>query len=75
MSKLAKMSDNLYYCSIVSDVAQKDVTLYFRPFMTDVETAPWYKLGLEYDGKQGDRINDHHLAIFEKQAAKEQING
>ena len=29
----------------------------------DVESAPWYKLGLEYDGKEGDRINDHHLTL------------
>ena len=34
----------------------------------DVESAPWYKLGLEYDGKEGDRINDHHLSLAEKQA-------
>ena len=32
----------------------------------DVESAPWYKLGLEYDGKEGDRINDHHLTLAEK---------
>ena len=36
----------------------------------DVATAPWYKLGLEYDGKEGDRINDHHLTLAEKLAAK-----
>jgi hypothetical protein len=39
----------------------------------DVESAPWFKLGLEYDGKEGDRINDHHLSLAEKQAAIEQI--
>jgi len=38
----------------------------------DVETAPWYTLGLQYEGKEGDRINDHHLSLAEKQAA--QIN-
>lgn len=38
---------------------------------TDVESAPWYDLGLEYGGKQGDRINDHHLTLAEKKAAKE----
>ena len=37
----------------------------------DVESAPWYKLGLQYDGKEGDRINDHHLSLEEKQAARE----
>jgi hypothetical protein len=37
----------------------------------DVESAPWYRLGLEYDGKEGDRINDHHLSLAEKQAARE----
>ena len=37
----------------------------------DVETAPWYHLGPEYDGKKGDRINDHHLTLAEKQAARD----
>jgi len=27
----------------------------------DVESAPWYHLGPQYGGKEGDRINDHHL--------------
>lgn len=37
---------------------------------SDVPSAPWYELGLQYDGKQGDRINDHHLSLAEKQAAQ-----
>lgn len=37
----------------------------------DVESAPWYKLGLQYEGKEGDRINDHHLTMAEKRAARE----
>ena len=37
----------------------------------DVESAPWYKLGLEYGGKEGDRINEHHLALAEKQASRD----
>lgn len=37
----------------------------------DVESAPWYRLGLQYGGKEGDRINDHHLTLEEKKAAKE----
>lgn len=41
---------------------------------TDVASAPWYDLGLEYGGKQGDRINDHHLTLAEKKAAKEAKN-
>jgi hypothetical protein len=36
----------------------------------DVESAPWYNLGLEYDGKKGDRINDHHLSLTDKQNVK-----
>lgn len=36
----------------------------------DVESAPWYELGLEYGEKVGARINDHHLTIAEKQAAR-----
>jgi hypothetical protein len=38
---------------------------------TDVATAPWFDLGLEYGGKQGDRINDHHLTLAEKKLARE----
>jgi hypothetical protein len=37
---------------------------------TDVPSAPWYHLGLEYGGKEGDRINEHHLTLAEKQAAR-----
>ncbi len=37
----------------------------------DVPSAPWYHLGPEYGGKEGDRINDHHLTLEEKQAARE----
>ncbi|WP_206838932.1 Eco57I restriction-modification methylase domain-containing protein [Marinobacterium iners] len=36
----------------------------------DVPSAPWYHLGLEYGGKEGDRINEHHLTLAEKQAAR-----
>ena len=32
----------------------------------DVESAPWYRLGLEYGCKEGDRINEHHLSLEEK---------
>jgi hypothetical protein len=37
---------------------------------SDVPSAPWYELGLKYGGKVGDRINDHHLTLAEKQAAR-----
>jgi len=37
---------------------------------TDVASAPWFDLGLEYGGKQGDRINDHHLTLAEKKSAR-----
>lgn len=36
----------------------------------DDATAPWYELGLQYGGKLGDRINDHHLTLAEKRAAR-----
>ena len=36
----------------------------------DVESAPWYHLGPEYGGKDGDRINDHHLTRAEKLTAR-----
>ena len=36
----------------------------------DVESAPWYTLGLQYDEGEGARINDYHLSLAEKQAAR-----
>jgi hypothetical protein len=33
-------------------------------------SAPWYELGLQYEGKAGDRINSHHLSLAEKRAAR-----
>jgi len=38
----------------------------------DVESAPWYHLGPSYGGREGDRINDHHLALKNKYAAREE---
>jgi len=40
----------------------------------DVPSAPWYHLGPEYGGKEGDRINDHHLTLEEKKRAREGRN-
>ncbi|EKG0036810.1 N-6 DNA methylase [Vibrio cholerae] len=40
---------------------------------TDVESAPWYHLGLEYGEKEGARINDHHISLADKQAARDAI--
>jgi hypothetical protein len=37
----------------------------------DVASAPWFKLGPTYDEPEGTRINDHHLSLAEKQAARE----
>ena len=37
---------------------------------SDVSAAPWYQLGLRYDGKAGDRINEHHTTLAEKHAAR-----
>jgi hypothetical protein len=37
---------------------------------SDVPSAPWYELGPQYGGKVGDRINDHHLSLAEKRAAR-----
>jgi hypothetical protein len=42
---------------------------------TDVATAPWYHLGPEKGGKPGDRINDHHTTLAEKQAARDVEKG
>lgn len=41
---------------------------------TDVESAPWFHLGLQYGGKEGDRINEHHLSLAEKRKAREEAN-
>jgi hypothetical protein len=38
---------------------------------SDVPSAPWYDLGLQYGGKVGDRINDHHLSLADKRKARE----
>jgi hypothetical protein len=38
--------------------------------LADTADAPWYELGLQYGGKLGDRINDHHLTLAEKRAAR-----
>lgn len=61
------------------DVGKKDAgVLRWKPNVKwtkdrgkDVESAPWYTLGLEYEGKEGDRINDHHLTLADKRAARE----
>jgi hypothetical protein len=37
---------------------------------SDPASAPWFHLGSHYGGKQGDRINDHHLTLAEKRAAR-----
>ncbi len=37
----------------------------------DVESAPWYRLGLEYGEGEGARINDHHLSLADKRKARE----
>ena len=36
----------------------------------DVKSAPWYHLGLQYGGREGDRINDHHLSLTKKRVAR-----
>ena len=41
----------------------------------DVESAPWYRLGLQYDGNEGDRINDHHLSIEDKRNEQKKESG
>jgi hypothetical protein len=36
----------------------------------DVASAPWYQLGPQYGGHEGDRINDYHLSLAEKLQAR-----
>ena len=38
----------------------------------DVASAPWYTLGLQYGESAGSRINDHHLKLAEKKAARDE---
>lgn len=38
----------------------------------DVESAPWYYLGLQYGEKEGARINDHHNSLADKQGARDE---
>ena len=65
----------------VPDVGKKDAgILRFRPNIhwkkdrsKDGESAPWYKLGLEYGESEGSRINDHHLSLKDKQQAIEDL--
>ncbi len=39
----------------------------------DVVSAPWFKLGPTYDEPEGTRINNHHLSLAEKQAARTKV--
>ncbi|NYA44683.1 SAM-dependent DNA methyltransferase [Serratia fonticola] len=63
----------------VDDVGKKGAgILRFKPNINwnkdrgnDVESAPWYSLGLQYGEKEGARINDHYLSLAEKKAARE----
>lgn len=64
----------------VADVGKKGAgILRFKPNINwnkdrgnDVASAPWYTLGLQYDEKEGARINDHHLSLAEKRDARQQ---
>ena len=52
------------------DPKTKELKLWSKDRGSDVPSAPWYELGLQYNGKVGDRINDHHLSLDEKQKAR-----
>lgn len=52
------------------DPKTKELKLWSKDRGGDVPSAPWYALGLQYGGKVGDRINDHHLMLAEKRAAR-----
>jgi hypothetical protein len=40
-----------------------------------VESAPWYHLGPQLGEAKGARINDYHLTLAAKKAAKNQVEG
>lgn len=52
------------------DPKTKELKLWSKDRGSDMPSAPWYELGLQYNGKVGDRINDHHLSLDEKQKAR-----
>jgi hypothetical protein len=52
------------------DPKTKELKLWSKDRGSDIPSAPWYELGLQYGGKAGDRINDHHLTLAEKHAAR-----
>ncbi|MGL5288351.1 MAG: Eco57I restriction-modification methylase domain-containing protein [Aeromonas sp.] len=62
----------------VADVGKKGAgILRFKPNINwnkdrgnDVASASWYTLGLQYGEKEGARINDHHLSLEDKRAAR-----
>ena len=41
----------------------------------DVPSAPWFKLGPTYGEPEGTRINDHHLSLADKHAARAKVGG
>ena len=53
------------------DPKTKELKLWSKDRGSDVSSAPWYELGLQYGGKVGDRINDHHLSLTDKLKARE----
>ena len=53
------------------DSKTKEFKLWSKDRGSDVPSAPWYNLGPTYGGNPGDRINDHHLTLAEKRAARE----
>jgi hypothetical protein len=64
----------------VADVGKKGAgILRFKPNINwnkdrgnDVESAPWYGLGLQYGETETARINDHYLSLAEKRDARQQ---
>lgn len=62
----------------VPDVGKKEAgILRYKPNIKwnkdrgkDVESAPWFQLGLEYNESEGSRINDHHLTLNQKELAR-----
>ena len=42
---------------------------------TDSQPAPWFDLGPAYGETPGSRINDYHLSLAEKRAARASLGG